>query len=961
MSGDWEYYTNGDCPNCFGKKKGCRRRKRTNIVHCRYRGAGSPKYYYLRDDALGFGMYQLIEDREAWSEEQRQLSEFEKEQRRLADLEEKRQREAEIAAQYANSLSIEERDRQIRKILDQLWLWPSHLEKLRKRFSVLGLEAKKIDELIKEADCKSVHQWQGLDIPVSDLFPGVRLGGKSLLIQGDGILIPIKNEEGLYIGLQVRLDDAEVRSQKSEVRNNKNQLLEHKSIDDTSHKLNSKIQAGENNFQTKKLLTSDFTLLTSRRKYVWLAGERKRANRPSSHLQNGDLPLSLHLPPDYNRVSNIIGLTEGIGFKGAIAALRLNIPFIGASGGNFTRSAKLLRHYLDFLDPQQSATIVLFADAGSIKNENIIKIYKNTFKLLKKLGYSVKVAWWNQTTKAEGDIDEIETDRLSQIKYISIEKYLKLCEPTLRSNQEGREILADLQKDEYHRQQYQEYRQLKNLTYKPDLEFDAQRLPDLDIEIQGIIAIDSEKATGKTHQVNKLKTKALDEGKIIISITPRVMLAREQAGKLDINYIDDEGYYRVEEVEVEITLEEHRQYGLLGQDTIRLGKRTVIEKKLVLVEKATLADALALCYDSFLKIYPREDWHRVVFIIDEAETGFKHLLTSNTLKNKRSRILAGLEETMGEALNNQGAVILLDADLSDPSLNYVKAFAPSAKITTIVNKHKTPYPWDIDFYSGGQKNKEKVYEQVIDAIAQDKRIAIALDSQKEARALEKMLCEKFPEKAEQLIICDSEFSETKEGKEFIQNINSNLTKKPLFVLAYTPTIYIGVSIDVDAFDLVFGIFTGVLTPSEIRQSLARYRNPVPRIIYCKNVGIIPDGMRSTSVKEISGELFDYNLESLIGIAKTKISKQLGRKPQNRDVLKQLNQMFDAETGEFKCPHSKAYAQFKARENYEKLNLVKLLKLELITEGHNLRDCTKTEAASSSYLAEIKQNKEEISD
>ncbi len=190
MSYDWKRYTRGNCPVCFGARKDCRLSLRTNLVHCRHKGAISADYHYLRDDAHGFGMYQLIADRVSYSQEQRKLSEFEREQKRLEDLELKREREAEIAAQYENSLSIEERDRQIRKILEQLWLWPSHLEKLRKRFSVLGLEAKKIDELIKEADCKSVHQWQGLDIPVSDLFPGVRLGGKSLLIQGDGILIP---------------------------------------------------------------------------------------------------------------------------------------------------------------------------------------------------------------------------------------------------------------------------------------------------------------------------------------------------------------------------------------------------------------------------------------------------------------------------------------------------------------------------------------------------------------------------------------------------------------------------------------------------------------------------------------------------------------------------------------------------------------------------------------------------
>ncbi|MGF1487656.1 MAG: hypothetical protein ACFBSE_11255, partial [Prochloraceae cyanobacterium] len=168
MSYDWKRLTRGKCPVCFGGRNDCRLSLRTNLVHCLHRGVISADYYYLRDDAQGFGMYQLIADRLSYSEEQRKLSEFEREQKRLEYIEQKRKREAEIAAQYENSLSIAERDREIRKILDQLWLWSSHLEKLRKRFSVLGLEEKEIDRLIKSLNYKSVHQWQGLELEVSD-------------------------------------------------------------------------------------------------------------------------------------------------------------------------------------------------------------------------------------------------------------------------------------------------------------------------------------------------------------------------------------------------------------------------------------------------------------------------------------------------------------------------------------------------------------------------------------------------------------------------------------------------------------------------------------------------------------------------------------------------------------------------------------------------------------------------
>ncbi|MGF1486737.1 MAG: hypothetical protein ACFBSE_06440, partial [Prochloraceae cyanobacterium] len=82
MSYDWKRFTRGNCPVCFGARKDCRLSLRTNLVHCLHRGVISPDYYYLRDDAQGFGMYQLIADRLSYSEEQRTLSEFSREQKR---------------------------------------------------------------------------------------------------------------------------------------------------------------------------------------------------------------------------------------------------------------------------------------------------------------------------------------------------------------------------------------------------------------------------------------------------------------------------------------------------------------------------------------------------------------------------------------------------------------------------------------------------------------------------------------------------------------------------------------------------------------------------------------------------------------------------------------------------------------------------------------------------------------
>ncbi|MGF1488174.1 MAG: plasmid replication protein, CyRepA1 family [Prochloraceae cyanobacterium] len=926
MSGDWEYYTNGDCPNCFGKKKGCRRRKRTNIVHCRYRGAGSPKYYYLRDDALGFGMYQLIEDRVAWSKEQRQLSEFEKEQRRLADLEEKRQREEAIAAKYENSLSIEERDRQIRKILDQLWLWPSHLEKLRKRFSVLGLEPKKIDELIKEADCKSVHQWQGLDIPVSDLFPGVRLGGRSLLNSGSGILIPIKNEEGLYIGLQLRLDRP-----------------------------------------------------TEGKKYVWLAGERKRANRPSSHLQNGDLPLSLHLPSfnQENNQVNIIGLTEGIGFKGCLAALRLNIPVIGASGGNFTRSAKLLRHYLDFLGCNKNTQIVLFADAGSIKNKSTLKIYRNTIALIESWGYKVKIGWWNQIEKSVGDIDEIEQDNLKEIEYLSLNEFIATSDREIRSTLRLKAVIAS-SIAEQKRLEGIAIRKSKNnnepekitskngiklynthrLTYKIDHLIHDKRLPNLLplLPKNGILNLKSAKGSGKSHQIRGTIGSAREEGRKVISITPRIGLGREQAVNWSINWIDDNGYTYWVEIEEELTVESHRQKGLFDKDKITFKKVRVtkkVEKKTKRVEEA---EAIGVCWDSLHKLF-NSSWKDILVIVDEAESGVKHLLTSSTLKGKRSMILAGLEEKLAETLASEdGMVLLADADLSDISVDYFKSFYPETKITTIVNTHKAPSPWNVELYIS-EKAKDKVYGKLIKLIAKGKRIAIPVDSQKEGRALEIKLKKIFPKK--KIKVVDRLYTQTKDGKEFVENINAKLIEEQLDILIYTPSISMGVSIDEKAFDWVVGFYYGVLEPSEIRQSLARYRPAAPRLVWCNPRGLFPDSCTLTNAKEIGSYIFKYNKEALEQLARYKKQKELNRDPDDDELLAALLQMRDFENKEWRDIHLKTYCRIIARRNYSFYNLAALLEHQLKEEGH--RVTIKNSEEKNGIGESIRDIKKELND
>ena len=120
----WKYFTAFDCPVCGGKRNDCRQSLITNLVHCRHVEANPRDYHYLKQDSLGFGMWQSIADRESWANQRKGLSEFEFEQRRLEYLRQKRENEKRIARKYKQSMSICDRDREIRKILSQLELFP---------------------------------------------------------------------------------------------------------------------------------------------------------------------------------------------------------------------------------------------------------------------------------------------------------------------------------------------------------------------------------------------------------------------------------------------------------------------------------------------------------------------------------------------------------------------------------------------------------------------------------------------------------------------------------------------------------------------------------------------------------------------------------------------------------------------------------------------------------------------
>ena len=430
------------------------------------------------------------------------------------------------------------------------------------------------------------------------------------------------------------------------------------------------------------------------------------------------------------------------------------------------------------------------------------------------------------------------------------------------------EFLELAKKEQYRSQVIKAQKKLHNLTYPINLRLDEPFFPDLTglIPETGIVAIKGYKGTGKTTAIKKLIKYHRDLNKRIVSITPRIALGQEQAIKWSINWINDDGYTQTAEIEVELTVEASRQLGLIGDPEIQTTKKKVTTKKHSTTQSYDLADAIGLCWDSLGKLFGR-DWSNTVVIIDEVELGLTHLMTSSTCRDRRPFILKVLEEKIPHCLKTNGLLILSDADLTDVSLDYFKALSPDSPIFNVINVHK-PQPWKIDFYAG---YKDDVLNEIIDCLdweiednngqLRQLRIAVACDNQKELAALEQKILEKYPHL--KCIRIDSTTTEEDWGKDFVQHANESIITLQPQILLYSPSLGVGVSIDVPWFDAVYGLFFGQLEPSQCRQMLARVREPVPRIIWCKDANHNVEGCRSYLPEVIKKNQFKFHYSNHI--------------------------------------------------------------------------------------------------
>jgi len=654
----------------------------------------------------------------------------------------KQKRKHQEEKQNKQSLPAPERDQEIKKILSQLTLNDYHRQKLRAR----GFT----NEQIELGNYRSVEKWQSLGIPVNDRLAGVKAGGRSLVIAISGIIGPIPNEQRQLVTWQLRRDD------------------------DLSNK------------------------------YIWAASECKRENRSSSKTREfGELPLGIWQQPNQeDSNTSVIGLTEGTNIKPHLTSCRLNIPIIGASGGNFASSPKTLKAALEKLKP---SSIILYPDAGAVCNPNIARQYQKLFDLLQDWGYKPLVAWWGQIQKSDGDIDEIDSDTLSQIEYLSTDEYLKLCKEHCKA------VEIDKQKKRQEAAKNQTWEQLTSLTTKPWLEVNTPNIesigPENKLERGHIYLLKSAKATGKTKTVIPL----VNNFKNIYSWFNRIALGREECTKLGLDYNDDLKSF---------------------QGFIKAG----------------------FCANSAYQFNPSSLRNNGLLLVDESDQLLSYLFESICNNNGiRPAILKAFEAHLKAAIAGNGMALFMSADNSDIEYQFLKQIAPPGCEVRVIVNHYQPPKGRVDFDVSDTPNGS--IDKLINNLKNGVPCFVIDDIKngvKGCKSIAEYIRTILPDIADSIVEINSDTSGTEKIKSYLKKINE--ISKGTLILICSPSVISGISIENGHFQQGYGFFNGILTTKEASQSLVRVRGLENLTVWAANKGFTWAGDHSLTPKEIRDHL-----------------------------------------------------------------------------------------------------------
>ncbi len=438
-----------------------------------------------------------------------------------------------------------------------------------------------------------------------------------------------------------------------------------------------------------------------------------------------------------------------------------------------------------------------------------------------------------------------------------------------------------------------------NTIREADVIIDTPQLTKIGLKLpeKGLIVLESPKGTEKT----KLIAEVVRDDEYLLSVSHLIFLSRTSSERLGYTYRTDAdrgaGYY----------IDKN------GRPTWRLGT----------------------CIHSLLAFNP-EQFKEGTVVIDEIDQVLVSLLMSNPCNDdgKRPALLARLDWFLKTA----NRVIVASADVDQAIVEYL-AKLRGGKPYIVRNTYKEPGYHCTLLKGDGDAN---ILGQVVTLVDQGKKLFIATDSKKRSELQRQLVSAGIPE--DQISLVNSDTSGQEEQRELIKNVNEKIVD--YLVVIGSPSLATGLSVEVDHFDYVIGIFYGVLKDSDISQALKRVRANIPRIVWVADRG-----------KEFNKVSSSDNAYSVKKALKTRWETEVAliRTSLNPDLIPVVDA--PALTWD-ECPHKTLWAHLVAETNFSMWNLYDNVAARLKYEGNTVEE-VRTGEPCSDWLKHIKERRERI--
>lgn len=666
----------------------------------------------------------------------------------------------EFQNQLNQSLAPEIRHKEYSKLLSELELHPDDKADLVAR----GFT----EAQIEQSGFKSVEKYQKLTGKYHPGLPGINKSNQ-VVASDSGYLIPIRNYDGLIVGLQLRLRNP---------------------VD------------GKGRYRWVNS-SKDGTILN-----IAVPG---KGFEPA--LEN---PLAVFKPVNQPEA---IWIVEGTGSKPFLTSQRLNAFVIGAAGGQFIASQNQFEAYLKkAIADYGQLPIRIALDAGDIDNSAVRNRWVEVARFLQQLQYGFEFAWWNQITKDDCDIDELES--FDSIKFITFEEFLNLkgTKPIFKSSQA------------FNEKAYQEWELASKFTPKVKLNQKHFEITNSVPKSGAIVAGKAFMGSGKTHS-QLVTIKINNEANCIYSY---IVSPRRKLNKQTIKRAQSQG----------LTI-----YNLKEDSGIELlpGRETNI----------------ILCPESFWKLDGYFDGMDIW--LDEVESMLPQILSGGTIKGRDQALTF---EVLKKAVQTCNNLYLLDANLSDKTVKFFAALAKDKTVVKIDNLYKPERPKPVVIIDCINTQEEvNIHDKsaLVSLILSESKPFIGTDSQTFAQTLSLVLREEnkagfvldsISNEQSWLELFELQ-PELQKYRELLNTKNISLTSywsdllledpNSFFELfnpdyfIYTTTAESGVSIDLKGFFSCKSlVFFGVIATNNQLQMSGRLRDDtIPTYVYCPERSVIP--------------------------------------------------------------------------------------------------------------------------